>query len=221
MRKFATLISWVFLPLFTPIYALLIALFLPVYANSYRSAESLFYMPFIAKMLFIILFFAFIVIAPGISFAMLKMNKTISSFSMENREERNTPILITGLYCFILFFFLQFQSKQIWIPAILNSMVLGGALAALVAAVINRRMKISLHAIGMGAFFGFFYMYSTQLEEIPYLILIISILLGGIVLSARLALNSHDLKEIGWGYLLGFASQILTIYFYPLIINRI
>lgn len=217
MKRLASFISWVFLPLFTPIYGLLLVLYYPVYAQSFWLSESLFQMPPLAKLLFLSLFLAFIVLAPGVSFIMLKMNKTITSLKMPNQKERRTPISIMGFYCVVLFLFLQFQSKSVWIPPIINGMVLGGALASFLAYLINFRMKISLHSIGMGSLLGFIYMYSLLLEEVPLTLILLTAILGGIVGSARMILKSHSLREIAWGYGLGFVTQLICIYFYPII----
>ncbi|WP_417266189.1 hypothetical protein [Brumimicrobium sp.] len=215
MKGFASFISWLFLPLFTPIYGLLLTLYLPVQSKSFVANESLFMIDPVAKYLFLLLFLVFIVLAPGMSFAVLRMNKTIRSFQMESKEERLTPIAIMTFYCMVLYLFLHFQGEGVLIPKIIKAMVLGGAIAGFIAYFITKKMKISLHGIGMGALFGFFYMYATGLEQVPVGMLISIVFLGGVVLSARLVLKAHSMKEISAGYLLGFATQIISIYFYP------
>ncbi|HLW40658.1 MAG TPA: hypothetical protein VKX31_09710 [Brumimicrobium sp.] len=214
MQKISSFISWVFLPLFTPLYALAIALYLPINASSFVMNDSLHLLHPKVKFLFFLLFSIFIVIAPSFSLFVMKKNGMIQSFELENREERNSPIAVTMLYCLILFFFLHFQAEGAYIPPILKAMVLGGGAAAGIAYLINKFMKISLHGIGMGAFFGFIYMFSLRLEEIPLFLMISILLLGGIVMSARLILNAHTLKEVGYGYLLGFSTQLICILFY-------
>lgn len=215
MKGFASFVSWLFLPLFTPIYGLMVVLYLPMQANSFLANESLYLLDPAAKFLFLLLFLVFIVLAPGLSFVVLRMNKTISSLQMERAEERLTPIAIMTFYCVVLYLFLHFQAEGALIPSIIKAMVLGGAIASFLAYFITKRMKISLHAIGMGALFGFIYMYASQLEQVPIGVLTAVLLLSGLVLSVRLVLNAHNLKEIGAGYVLGFATQIINIYFYP------
>ncbi|HZH85930.1 MAG TPA: hypothetical protein VFD77_01350 [Brumimicrobium sp.] len=215
MKGFASFISWLFLPLFTPIYGMLLVLYLPVQSSSFIATESLYLLTPEAKFLFLLLFLVFIVLAPGMSLIVFKLNKTISSFQMEKAEERLKPIAIMTFYCIVLYLFLQFQAEGALIPKIIKGMVLGGAIASFMAYHFTKKMKISLHAIGMGGLFGFVYMYATNLEQIPIGVLSIVLLLGGIVLSARLILKAHSIKEIGAGYLLGFATQIVSIYFHP------
>ena len=61
--------------------------------------DSLYHYPYEVKMLYLLLFGVFIVLAPGASLLVLKMNKSISSLSLEVREERATPIAIMTFYC--------------------------------------------------------------------------------------------------------------------------
>ncbi|PWH82954.1 hypothetical protein [Brumimicrobium oceani] len=215
MKQISTLLSWVFLPLFTPIYGLLIVLYLPVQSSSFVASESLYMLDPAVKFLFLLLFLVFIVMAPGLSLVVLRLNKTITSLQMESREERLTPIAIMTFYCLVLYLFLMFQAENAMIPSVIKAMVVGGALGAGTAYFITKKIKISLHGMGMGSLFGFVYMFSLPLEQAPIAMLITVLLAGGIVLAGRLFLKAHTLKEVGLGYLLGFASQVICIYFYP------
>ena len=214
MDKLASFISWLFLPLFTPIYGLLVILYLPIPSSSFLSSNSLFLLNPTAKFLFISLFVVFIVLAPGVSFLVMKMNRNIHSFEMRTIEERLAPISLTTFYLIVLLFFLYFQSEDALIPPIIKAMVLGGIIAGALAYIITPRLKISLHSIGMGALFGFIYMFSKGLEYSPLILLASIIILGGIVLTARLVLKAHTMKEVGLGYLLGFLSQAICIWLY-------
>lgn len=214
MEKLATLISWLFLPLFTPIYGLILVLYLPVQSTFFDANASLYLLHPTLKILFILLFSVFIVLAPGLSLVVMKRNKTISSLELGERKERFGPIGLMTFYCMILFLFLHFQGKDAFIPPILKGVVLGGAMASLIAYFITKKIKISLHSIGMGSLFGFIYMFSLPLERAPVLILVAILILSGIVGSARLYLKAHTLKEIGLGFALGFVSQLICLYIY-------
>jgi hypothetical protein len=217
MTSFSKLFSWLFLPLFTPIYGLLIVLYLPSRPSSFLLMDSLFHYPYEVKMLYLLLFGVFIVLAPGISLLVLKFNKSISSLSLENSKERETPIAIMTFYCLVLFLFLILQKNGAMVPNIIKGMALGGVLSSTVAFVLNRSFKVSLHGVGMGALAGFVLMYFMEMELYSLPILSAIFILGGIVLSARMFLKSHDLKEVAIGYGVGFVSQVICIYFYNLI----
>jgi len=215
MKQLSKLLSWLFLPLFTPIYGLLIVLYLPVQSSSFVASESLYMLEPSVKMLFLLLFVVFIVLAPGLSLIVLRLNKSISSLEMESKEERLTPIAIMIFYCIVLYLFLIFQAHSALIPSLLKAMVLGGAIASIIAYFITKKSKISLHGIGMGALLGFIYMFALTLEQPPLIVLSTVVLAGGLVLTARLFLKLHTLSQVSLGYFLGFASQIICIYFYP------
>ncbi|MFA5574608.1 MAG: phosphatase PAP2 family protein [Brumimicrobium sp.] len=144
----------------------------------------------------------------------MKKNKTISSLEMENRNERSAPIALMTVYCLILFLFLSVQKDEVFIPQILKAMVLGGVLSCALAYFITKKIKISFHSIGMGSLFGFLYMYSKPLIQTPVVLLVLVLLLGGIVMSSRMILNAHKLKEVNLGYIIGAFSQIVSIFLY-------
>ncbi len=214
MNKIASFFSWLFLPIFTPIYGLLVILYLPVPSNSFLTNDSLYLLNPTAKILFLSLFLIFIVLGPGISFFVMRMNKNIKSYQMKTAAERLMPIALMTFYFIVLFFFLYMQAEGAVIPDIIKGMVLGGIVVGALAYFITPKIKISLHSIGMGALFGFVYMFSKGLEQPPLILLTTVLLLGGIVMSSRLALKAHTLKEVGLGYLLGLLTQMFCIWIY-------
>lgn len=216
MTSFSKFLSWLFLQLFTPIYGLLIVLFLPSRPSSFLLMDSLYHYPYEVKMLYLLLFGVFIVLAPGASLLVLKMNKSISSLSLEVREERATPIAIMTFYCLVLFLFLIFQENGAMVPTIIKGMALGGLISSAIAYLLNQSFKVSLHGVGMGALAGFVLMYFIGMEVYSLPVLLAVFILGGLVLTARLFLSVHSLKEVGIGYLLGFLTQVGCIYFYDL-----
>lgn len=212
MKNLSIFLSWLFVPLVVPIYGLLLVLYLPVKSASYISINSLYLYNPTAKILFLSLFTVFLLLAPTISFLVLKKNKTISSIQMEKREERYTPLAIMTFYCCILLGFLYFQSKSILIPPILEGVALGGGIASILAFFITKKHKVSFHSIAMGALLGFFYMYARTLTNEPVFVLSAVILLGGVINYTRVYLKKHTLFEVGIGYFLGFGSLALGIY---------
>lgn len=103
------------------------------------------------------------------------------------------------------------------VPNIIKGMALGGFLASALAYFMNRSFKVSLHGVGMGALAGFVLMYFLGMEIYSLPVLLLIFISGGIVLSTRIFLNAHNLKEVTIGYGLGFLTQVICIYFYNLI----
>lgn len=215
MKNVSVIISWLFLPLFTPLYALLIVFFVPALPKSYALMDSLFFYPADIKLLYLLLFFVFITVAPGMSLIVLRLNNSISSLSLSKQEERGSPILIMVFYTAVLYLFMIYQNENSLVPSLIKGMALGGFVASGLAYFINKIEKISLHGIGLGALVGFIYVYFLSLEEYSLWVFLLLILLSGLVLSARLKLKEHNLKQIALGFLLGFGSQFFCVYFYP------
>lgn len=213
MKVLSEVISWIFLPLFTPIYALLLVLYVESLPKTFLLWDSLYHYPPELKVSFIYLFLIFTTVAPGLSLIMLKVNKTISSLSLDNKEERAVPIGIMVFYCLVLFGVMAYQEGHI--PTILKAMAIGGAVSSLLALWITKSYKISLHGLGMGALTGFIFSYYLKMEFFHIELLYLSIFAGALALSARYYLEKHSLPQLFLGYLLGFGCQFLSIYFYP------
>lgn len=213
MKVFSQAISWIFLPLFVPVYALLIVFYFKSLPKSFLLWDSLYHYPPELKTSFIYLFLIFTTVAPGLSLLMLKMNKTISNLSLDNREDRPIPIGIMVFYCLVLYGVMAYQEGHI--PTILKAMAIGGVTSSLLALWITKLYKISLHGLGMGALTAFLFSYYLEMEFFYIELLYVSIFAGALAISARYYLEKHSLPQLFLGYLLGFGCQFLSIYFYP------
>lgn len=216
MKAFAKLMSWLFIPLFMPVFGLLIAMYYPAESSSaLRAQTSLYFMPAPFKLHILLLFSILSIIAPGFSLLMLKRQNKIESVEMDIKEERNFPIGITVVYCAMLGAFVWYQIPRGLVPDVIFTLPWAGVLAASVAGLINRYEKISLHAMGAGMLFGFMVAYyNTQIIFEVNLIIAIAIL-GGLIMSARMYLGKHTLRQSLMGYLLGFFSVFLMLTFFP------
>jgi membrane-associated phospholipid phosphatase len=216
MRTLAKMMSWLFIPLFMPVFGLLIAMYYPAENESaLRSTTSLYFMPPQFKLHILSLFTILSVIAPGFSLLMLKRQKRIESVEMDIKEERNFPIGITVVYCSMLGAFVWFQIPRGLVPEVIFSLPWAGVLASAIAGLINRYEKISLHAMGAGMLFGFIVAYyNTQIIFDIDLIISVAIL-GGLIMSARMYLGKHTLRQSIMGYLLGFFTVFLMLTYFP------
>ena len=78
MRQMANAISWIFLPLFMPIYGLLLTLYIPSQEFDI-SKPSMFEMEYSLKAQILFLFLVFVTIAPGVSFILMYKRGLLSS----------------------------------------------------------------------------------------------------------------------------------------------
>jgi membrane-associated phospholipid phosphatase len=211
MRILAHLISWVFLPLLMPIYGLLITMFLPSFEQSYFQENTLFWMPDGHKFAVITMFFIFSFLAPAITLVLLLRTKAISSIEVDNQGERTTPIVISAIYCLILGLFLLFKAPDHILPASIYALPWGGFVGISLAGFINKYTKISLHGIGVGMFVGFLIAYFNFQMEFYFEIIIIGVVIAGLVMSARILLGKHTLKQVIYGFFLGFLSVFTCV----------
>lgn len=201
MRILSHLFSWVFLPLFMPTYGILISLFAPAISTHY-SMSSLYFAPLPTKWALFTIFFMFSVVAPGISFILLHRFKVISTIDIENQRERSLPLIIMLIYSLVLFFLLIYKAGATTLPTYYYALPLSGVAITSLFLLINRWIKISLHAAGAGILVGFLAVYTTSQSDFTIWWLIGSIIAAGLTMSARLFLKKHQPIEVYAGFFL-------------------
>ena len=83
---------------------------------------------------------------------------------------------------------------------------MGCTFVVLVATVITFFWRISLHTIGMGGIVGFFVemIISHSFHQSMMVVFMITVILAGLVGSARLYLGAHTSAQVYAGYAVGF-----------------
>ncbi|MCB0547747.1 MAG: hypothetical protein KDD19_09165 [Phaeodactylibacter sp.] len=218
LRLLAQLISIIFHPLLIVTYMLVLLMLVNPYlfgVNNIGDQSS--------KLLILQIFLSTFFI-PGVAVAMLRFTGMIRSFQMESKQERIGPYVITGiLYLWMFRNFLDNPS----IPTAFTSFLLGATIALFFAFFINIFSKISAHAVGVGGLLGMvvitmlLFSYDTftilsprgTMEISMSTVLLITILVAGLVGTARLALQAHEPMDLYGGYLVGFASQFMALRF--------
>ena len=151
-------------------------------------------------------------IIPVLSLFILKMSGSISSFSLEKREERLTPMVYTGLmYGIITYLF----TTKVELGELISVFLGISTLLIILTAFITIVWKISLHAIGIGGFVGFVMGLNQQSHLAKFeFILPMLFLFSALVLSARLKLNAHSPKQVYFGFVLGICVSFVSFIIY-------
>lgn len=201
MRIVANIISWLFHPIFVPVYILMVAIF----ANpaTFRFLDR-------DPVLMIITVAINTVLLPLAAIGIMKPLGFIRSFKMEGRMERIIPY-VAGLFFYIwtvVVFYKQGNTPMLFLAP------LAGTLAALILAFLTNVLfiKISLHAVAMGVATSYFIAAMPMMEKNVFPVLLIVILLAGLVGSARLLLRAHDDDEVYLGYLIGMVGQMAALH---------
>ena len=213
MKFLSNLISWIFLPLFMPVYALLLTMYIPSLEEGSFQNKTIYLLDPRLKLALLGIFFLFSFLAPAISLVILKRNNKISNLEIDNRSERFIPILITAIYSAVLAWFLIAKTPEGILPAAIYLLPAGGTVAILLVLFITRFDKISLHALGVGMLMGFLIAYFQTQAQFQLGILFLSTIISGVVMSARLYLGKHNLRQCLMGYFLGMLVIYLTIKF--------
>jgi uncharacterized protein YqgC (DUF456 family) len=141
-------------------------------------------------------------IIPLISIGMLKITSSISSMKLSDRKERLMPFFFVTIYYGLTTYL--FASK---IALGHTLLVIFSTITAVIflVAVFTKIFKISAHSAGawgmIGFMLGLHFKYPDSRLLIPILV---GIVIAGLINSSRLFLNEHNLKEVGYGSLLGF-----------------
>lgn len=216
MKIIAEILSWIFLPLFMPVYGLLIAMYVPSNQDYLFNEDSLYFLFDPAKKAVLYMFLIFSVIAPGLAFVFLKKRNIITTIDMENQKERNIPMFIMLSFCLLLYFFFLVKAQNNILPKYIYALPLSGIFVTVVFTFINRWIKISLHAGGAGILTGFIFAYAYEQIIFQFWILFFVILASGLTISARLFLKKHTQKEVYFGWALAVLMTFLVNFLYPM-----
>lgn len=214
MKLFAHLISWVFLPLLMPIYAVATALYVPSMEADFFQQDTLYFLNSNFKIVVLAWFIIFSFIAPALSLLILRYSKSISSIEIDNQKERGMPITISALFCLILGVLFLVKAPNGVLPAAVYALPWGGFAAIVLIGFINKKDKISLHGAGAGMLMGFFASYFYFQTDFYFEIIIVGVLVSGLVLSARIYLGKHTLNQVFKGFFVGFICVLLSILFF-------
>jgi hypothetical protein len=202
-EKFARVISYIFHPIFYPLFCLILLFNIRTAAN----------FDFVWEAQLMILAFVAVttIIFPLLMIFLMKRQHFIRSYQMESRQERLLPYLITAIFYFLAYnLFCQMQLHSIYI-----SYILGAAFILVVVVLISLRWKVSTHMAGIGGVFGMTISVSFILSvNLMFAIMVIAVV-AGIIGFARLRLNTHNPAEVYAGFIVG-TIVMMGVYFIPL-----
>ena len=201
-RKLANLISIVFNPLLMPTLVFILVLKYSPIAIAFPIVRLQWY--------FIAIIFIFTFLIPLVSIFTLGI-VSIQNYNFEDRQKRVVPFTFVSIFYLLItiFFFVKVDVESA------VSIILGAiTLSVILSTGITFFWKISMHSVGSCGVVGILLGLSYNFPEGNLLIpIILAIMCAGLVISARLRLNSHTPKETLGGGLVGFATCFLMVYF--------
>ena len=210
MKPFFRFISYVFIPLAMPLFALLIVFYTPTFIDFKTQINSLYFIEPSFKKFFLNAFSLFCWVFPVITLLVMKLSKQISSIELHHQKERFLPMVMTGAFLVMLLIMLYKFNEQLTLSKHLFALVYAGIIASLVYATINFFQKISLHAAGAGLLLGFLFAYYLNQSIAVVWPIYAACLLSGTIVAARMYLQKHSNKELLLGFSIGFVIAFVT-----------
>ena len=199
LRIPAMLLSYLFHPIFIPVYCIAFLVMVhPTYFSGFSMQQ---------KKFTIVIASINLVFFPLMAILLLKAVGFIQSIFLHTQKDRIIPYMAYGIFSF--WAYTVFKGQPIY-PPIIASFILGIFLAGSGGLIANIYFKISMHALGAGGFTGLFLIISFGNSMAMIWPLALAICISGMVCTARMLLNSHTEKEIYTGFLLGILAQLVA-----------
>lgn len=197
LKKTLPFFSYIFHPLFIPVYA---ALFYFFVNDSYYTAPEKYFALFQIVIITILL--------PILFFFVLRTAGQVDSIMISEISQRKIPLVIQ---CFLSILLVRKSITLDHFPEF-HFFFLGGLLSTLVSLImLFFKTKASLHMIAISAFTVFVIGLSIHNQTQNIYGIAFFILINGVVGSSRLEMKAHTPKELVIGFLLGIIPQLLLL----------
>lgn len=201
IRFVAKIISYVFHPLFIPVYLTYFILMIRAYQFSGLDQWS--------RFLLLVMIFVSCTFIPLVAVLLLRALNFIDSVYLKTQKDRIAPYII----CMTFYFSIWFYFKKNHYEADLINMALAIFNASIAGFLLNIVMKVSMHAIAVGVMATFIAILAFQETVNMSLYLSLALFISGIVCTSRLIVSDHRPKEIYIGFIAGVISQLAAQYF--------
>lgn len=146
---------------------------------------------------------------PLITTLLLKAVGFIESIHMRTSKDRIMPLIATMIF----YFWAYLIMKNLNVPLILKVLTLGAFWGVIVVFILNIFLKVSMHASAAGGAIGLILVLMMYSHTNLLLPLLLTVLVAGLIGTARMILHAHKPVEIWIGYFVGIVVQ-LAAYLY-------
>lgn len=197
LRFFARVVSYVFHPLFVPLY---IGWFFVYVANIFPQLSGF------EKVKLLISFAVNYTILPLATIMLAKGLGFIQSVYLKTQRDRIIPYVATGVFYFWIWYVFKNQDY----PAAVVMFSLAVFLASSLGLIVNTYMKVSMHAISAGVVLTLFLILGFEARENFGFYISMALLATGLVCTARLMNSDHHPIEVYTGLLVGIVTQLIA-----------
>jgi hypothetical protein len=202
VRIVARVISYLFHPLFIPVYLFLLLL----RGNGYLFASF----SDLGKLMLLGTFVIMYIMFPLLSVLLLKALGFISSIHLKTQRDRVIPYVVCMIWYWWIWYVMNNRPEVPRECVILSLAIFLASIGGLMA---NISMKVSMHAIAAGVMAAFV-MLLGFLQDLNFGFYISgSIFLSGAICTARFIDSDHTPREIYFGLFIGIVTLLLALQF--------
>lgn len=205
IRWVAKFISYVFHPVFVPVYVVWFLLY--VHPSMFTGFSGFQKARLLAMALVSFTFF------PLVTVFLLKALKFIESVQLKTQKDRIIPLIACMIWYFWIWYVWSNFGKTrdvVDIPRPAVQFAFATFFSTIIALMLNIKMKASLHTVSMGVMLTFMLLLAYT-EELNFgLYLAVAFLVTGLVATARLIASDHTTKEIYAGLATGAVSMLVA-----------
>ena len=200
VRIIARIISFLFHPLFIPVYLSWLITTTQPYLFGTTWGKTI----FVARFVVMYTFF------PLVSVLLMKALKFISSIQLKTQRDRIIPYVVCMIYYWWTWYVLHNQPEY---PKEAVQLSLAIFLASIGGLMANISMKVSMHAIAAGVMVTFVMLLGFSQDLNFGIYISSSIFLTGAICTARFIDSDHTPKEIYVGLFIGVGALLLALLF--------
>lgn len=200
LRIGAKIISFIFHPLFVPLY---IAWFFIRELRLFNDRTNW------QQTIIFIQFFIYYTFFPLMTTLLSKALGFVQSVYLKTQKDRILPYIV----CEIFYFWAWYVFKNVHFPKEVVMFALGVFLACSLGLILNSYIKISMHTISLGVVCAFLLLASAMSSYIFGIYISIGFLAAGLTATARLIDSNHTQKEIYFGFLAGAIAEVIAFFF--------
>ncbi len=202
MKKiFSEIISFVFHPLFVPLYAIFLL---------FSTDSRMGYLHSSLKNYIYGIFIIAVIIIPLIMVLAFQSLGLISSLMMEKKRERVLPLLVLTISSLSTYIFLRTGGI---VPKVVLFFIYSISINAFITSIVSWFWKISTHMVGAGGVLAYILFVALVYWIDMDLIFAPLVLIIGLIAFARLYLQKHSLSEVYVGFLQGFSVTGASLFF--------
>ena len=160
---------------------------------------------------FIVLIFLVTFILPAVNLFIFKVFGLISSFKIPDRAERQLPFVFISVIYFLMTYLFYSNFKIGLSQNILRFLLIMDFLVA-ASTITTFFYKVSVHALAVCGMVGILIPLNSMSDNRALLYPTVGmIVIAGLVMSSRLALQEHSIREITLGAVMGFSIGFLSM----------